>query len=47
MRGAVPPTHMLAWLLYEEICFLYLERKNQNEGRGFGGVMLLKWIVKE
>lgn len=46
-RGAVLPTLVLAWLLYEQICLLYVERKDQYEGLGFGGVMLLKWILKD
>jgi hypothetical protein len=47
MTGAVLPTRVLAWLVYEQICLLYLQRKDQYEGLGFGGVMLLKWIFKD
>jgi hypothetical protein len=47
MRGAVPPTRVFACLVYERICLLFLERKEQYEGVGFGGRKLLKWIVKD
>jgi hypothetical protein len=47
MRGAVPPTRMLEWFVYEQICLFNLERKDQYEGLGFGGRMLLKLIFKE
>jgi hypothetical protein len=47
MRGAVPPTHVLACLVYERIFLLYLERKEEYEGVGFGGRMLLRWIFQD